>query len=115
MLRNMGPVRIVIKTRSDKSNPDKKYTNITKYAQARNIWINLATTDGKVEISVRDDGVGFDPAARRGSAHGLVGMRFRVEAEGGALTVQSTPGQGTLIRARLPASTARTAEESVRQ
>ena len=85
-------------------------TNITKYAQARNIWINLATTDGKVEISVRDDGVGFDPAARRGSAHGLVGMRFRVEAAGGALTVQSTPGQGTLIRARLPASTARTAE-----
>lgn len=33
MLRNMGPVRIVLKTRSDKKNPDKKYTNITKYAK----------------------------------------------------------------------------------
>jgi hypothetical protein len=33
MLRNMGPVRIVIKTTSDKRDPDKKYTNITKYAK----------------------------------------------------------------------------------
>ena len=33
MLRNMGPVRVVIKTSSDKQDPDKKYTNITKYAK----------------------------------------------------------------------------------
>ena len=33
MLRNMGPVRIVIKTRADKRDPEKKYTNITKYAK----------------------------------------------------------------------------------
>ena len=77
-------------------------TNITKYAQARNVWITLAKSEGWVEISVRDDGIGFDPAVQRGSAHGLVGMRFRVEAEGGVLTVESKPGQGTLILARLP-------------
>ena len=79
-------------------------TNITKYAQARNVWITLARRDGKVEVSVRDDGVGFDPEAQRGSAHGLVGMRFRVEAEGGTLLVQSAPGQGTMIQACLPES-----------
>ena len=79
-------------------------TNITKYAQARNVWVTLAKRDGQVEVSVRDDGVGFDPKVQRGSAHGLVGMRFRVEAEGGVLTVESQPGQGTLIRARLPES-----------
>ena len=54
------------------------------------------------QVSVRDDGVGFDPSLRSSSAHGLVGMRFRVEAEGGRLFVQSTPGQGTLIRVTLP-------------
>ena len=88
-------------------------TNITKYAQARNVWVSLGTPDGQVEISVRDDGVGFDTGTRRGSAHGLVGMRFRVEAEGGVLTVSSTPGQGTTIRARLPETILRKNEEPV--
>ena len=90
-------------------------TNITKYARARNVWITLGTGNGKVEVSVRDDGVGFDTTTQRGSAHGLVGMRFRVEAEGGTLTVQSTLGEGTLIQARLPASTLRTAPEPAPQ
>jgi signal transduction histidine kinase len=79
-------------------------TNITKYAQARNVWVELSKSDGQVEVSVRDDGVGFDPKVQRGSAHGLVGMRFRVEAEGGVLTVESNPGKGTRVRARLPES-----------
>lgn len=79
-------------------------TNITKYAKAANVWIKLAARDEKVEISVRDDGVGFDPATRSGSAHGLVGMRFRVQAEGGSLLVRSKPGEGTLIQATLPRS-----------
>jgi len=84
-------------------------TNITKYAKARNVWVNLAANDGQVEISVRDDGVGFDASARPGSAYGLVGMRFRVEAEGGTMVVVSAPGQGTLIRVTLPRSAEGTA------
>ena len=43
-------------------------------------------------------------AAQSASAHGLVGMRFRVEAESGSLTLRSAPGQGTLIRVTLPAA-----------
>lgn len=78
-------------------------TNITKYAGASHVWIELAQHDDMVEILVRDDGVGFDPRARRASAYGLVGMRFRVEACGGKLTIDSTPGQGTSVRAILPA------------
>jgi signal transduction histidine kinase len=54
---------------------------------------------------VRDDGVGFDTTARSTSAHGLVGMRFRVEAGGGSLILQSAPGRGTSIRVSLPAAT----------
>jgi signal transduction histidine kinase len=84
-------------------------TNIAKYAKARRVWIGLAMEDAQVEVSVRDDGVGFDPSLRSSSAHGLVGMRFRVEAEGGHLFVQSAPGQGTLIRVTLPVAAPTTA------
>jgi signal transduction histidine kinase len=83
--------------------------NITKYAKARQVWISLAANDDLVQVSVRDDGIGFDTTAQPGSAHGLVGMRFRVEAEGGTLTLASAPGQGTLIQATLPAATRSTA------
>jgi signal transduction histidine kinase len=80
-------------------------TNISKYASATQVWITLAAHDGQVEVSVRDDGIGFDTAAPRSSTYGLMGMRFRVEAEGGTLTLNSAVGQGTLIRVRLPQST----------
>jgi len=84
-------------------------TNITKYAKASHVWVDLATHDGQVEVSVRDDGIGFEPSAQSGSAYGLVGMRFRVEAEGGTMAVVSAPGQGTLIRVTLPGSAQGTA------
>lgn len=81
-------------------------TNIGKYAKARHVRIELGSQDGHVTVSVRDDGVGFDPARPANSAYGLVGMRFRVEAEGGALTVESAPGQGTQLRVSLPSGRA---------
>lgn len=76
-------------------------TNITKYARAQHVWVRLATDNGQVEVSVRDDGVGFDTSVQPRSAYGLVGMRFRVEAEGGTLALVSAPGQGTLIQVKL--------------
>lgn len=79
-------------------------TNITKYANAKNIWISLTTHNGRVEISIRDDGVGFDTSIKPISAYGLMGMRFRVEAEGGVLTLNSAPGLGTRIHVTLPES-----------
>ena len=80
-------------------------TNIAKYAKAKQVWVSLAVQNGHVQVSVRDDGVGFDTTTQSTSSHGLVGMRFRVEAEGGSLTLQSAPGTGTLIRVSLPAAT----------
>ncbi len=77
-------------------------TNISKYAQASHVWLGLSRHEGRVEATVRDDGVGFDASMPNRSAHGLKGMRFRVEAEGGVLTVTAAPGLGTLIAARLP-------------
>lgn len=86
-------------------------TNITKHARASQVWVTLGMQDGQVEVSVRDDGAGFDTQVKTTSAYGLVGMRFRVEAEGGALTVVSAPGRGTLIQVRMPAHVAQTTAE----
>ncbi|MBA4109949.1 MAG: histidine kinase [Leptothrix sp. (in: Bacteria)] len=78
------------------------FTNIAKYAKAKTVTVNLDTQDGRACVTVRDDGVGFDPSQQPSSAHGLLGMRYRVEAEGGELVLQSAPGQGTRIGATVP-------------
>ena len=82
------------------------FTNISKYAQAQQVWLSMGCTDGVVEVSVRDDGVGFDSGGASRSAYGLLGMRYRVEAEGGQLAVISRPGQGTLVRMTIPQASA---------
>jgi signal transduction histidine kinase len=77
-------------------------TNISKYAQARKVWIGLSLEENAARVSVRDDGKGFDPLAKRSSAYGLLGMRFRVRAAGGEFSLTSAPGKGTTISATLP-------------
>jgi PAS domain S-box-containing protein len=73
--------------------------NATKHAQASRVEVSLATRNGRLLLSIRDDGVGgADPA--RGS--GLVGLADRVEALGGSIHVRSRPGDGTHITAELP-------------
>jgi signal transduction histidine kinase len=77
-------------------------TNIGKYAEARHVTILLQDYDSYVSIQVDDDGRGFDPDATNPGSHGLEGMRHRVEAAGGRLTITSTTGQGTRVFAVLP-------------
>ena len=81
-------------------------TNIAKHGKARQVWLRLLQHDGTVEVSVRDDGIGFDTQAPTRSSYGLLGMRYRVESCGGQLQVKSTPGSGTQIQVRLPAKPA---------
>ncbi len=78
-------------------------TNVGKYAEATQVDVSVRNYAGQVEVEIRDDGKGFDPRATRASTHGLAGMRHRVEAAGGKLTVMSRPGGGTRIAAVLPA------------
>ncbi|MFL6629907.1 MAG: CHASE3 domain-containing protein [Vitreoscilla sp.] len=77
-------------------------TNVAKYASASTVHVGVAAHGGWAIIAVRDDGVGFDPSAARTAAHGLAGMRFRVQSARGQLKIKSRPGQGTTIQARLP-------------
>ncbi|TMH27968.1 MAG: histidine kinase [Betaproteobacteria bacterium] len=82
------------------------FTNIAKHARAKQVEVTLAQHDSTAEISVCDDGAGFDPSVRRASTHGLLGMRYRVEAEGGRFRLESAPGRGTRVSATLPACAA---------
>lgn len=77
-------------------------TNIGKYAEATKIVISLLNMDGYIKVEVRDNGKGFDSSAVCPNSHGLAGMRHRVEAAGGRLTVTTALLAGTKISAVLP-------------
>jgi len=80
-------------------------TNVARHARARRVWIELQQQGSALILTVRDDGVGFDPRAARsqavrGGSFGLLGMQQRVDLLGGEFSIKSRPGQGTCVRAR---------------
>lgn len=77
-------------------------TNVGKYAEAKQVDISVRNYGTHVEVDIKDDGKGFNVGEIRASTHGLAGMRHRVEAAGGRLTLISAPGNGTRISAVLP-------------
>jgi signal transduction histidine kinase len=76
-------------------------TNVGKHARARVVQLELVRTADEVSLLLRDDGEGFDPA-QPSEGFGLDGMRERVELASGVLDVDSAPGRGTTVRARIP-------------
>jgi signal transduction histidine kinase len=75
-------------------------TNVAKYASATTAQVTVQRVNGNVTIDIADNGVGgADPA----SGSGLTGLADRVAALGGRLVVESPPGGGTVVRARMPA------------
>ena len=74
-------------------------TNTTKHAEASRIDVTVEPRDGRLRVCVRDDGVGgADPAC----GSGLVGLKDRIEAMGGTMTLDSPAGGGTTLIADLP-------------
>jgi signal transduction histidine kinase len=76
-------------------------TNATKHAGASLLRVELLARDGSLEVSVTDDGCGFDPE-RVAGGFGLTGMRERVALVGGSLRIESVPRQGTTVTASIP-------------
>jgi signal transduction histidine kinase len=74
--------------------------NAIKHSGASSIVITLDDRDGRLGFEVRDDGVGFDPAAV--SPNGLINIRDRMEAVGGRMDLDVEPGKGTRIHGSLP-------------
>ena len=77
-------------------------TNIAKYADAKEVVVSLHAYTHHIEVSIEDDGRGFDVDSRQNASHGLPGMRHRIEALNGTLKVSSTPGQGARVQAVFP-------------
>jgi len=77
--------------------------NAAKHASASTVWVRLSFVDGALELSIRDDGSGFEvPSSTMGA--GLRNIRDRIESLGGRLTLISRPGAGTMVGARIPAT-----------
>ena len=76
-------------------------TNVLKHADATRVSIVLARRPDGVAAMIEDDGRGFDTAAGDGGI-GLIGMRERLSLVDGHLTVESAPGRGTTIVAKVP-------------
>ena len=82
-------------------------TNILRSAHATHVWLTIVVDAEELTLTVRDNGRGFDVAAVRaramhGSSLGLLSMEERAALIGGRTTIESTPGQGTIVRAWLP-------------
>jgi PAS domain S-box-containing protein len=78
--------------------------NVAKHANASRVTIRLEVVNDEMVLTVHDDGTGFDvaEARARSSRYGMTTMKERVLAAGGELEVDSTPGKGTTLRARIP-------------
>ena len=74
--------------------------NILKHARASEVTMRIVFTDGELDVSIHDDGSGFQPADNI-SGHGLSNMRQRLQKIGGRCLVESKPGHGTTVRMSL--------------
>jgi signal transduction histidine kinase len=79
--------------------------NALKHSLAQNVWITLCQDDEGVDLTVRDDGAGFDPDSPPPEGHfGLPMMRERAQVAAGAFTLNTAPGEGTTVRVHWPAA-----------
>jgi PAS domain S-box-containing protein len=76
--------------------------NIVKHAHAKNVQIEISAEEGNLVLAVGDDGNGFDAAAAPRGRLGMKTMHERAEAAGGQLEVESAPGKGTRLQAKVP-------------
>jgi len=106
--RSMIPVELDVRTEVRLPEPievaayyvaSEALANATKHSHGSLIHVSVATRNGSLLLSIRDDGVGGATAAR---GSGLLGLTDRVQALGGSIHVSSPPGDGTRVTAELP-------------
>jgi two-component system nitrate/nitrite sensor histidine kinase NarX len=72
-------------------------SNVAKHAEASKVEIHLRQDEGAVNVTIEDDGRGFDPDTSASGHYGLSMMRERAESAGVRLSVTSKPGEGTQV------------------
>lgn len=75
--------------------------NVAKHAQAKRVVINVASNKESISISVKDNGIGFDPQVLKAPTEephwGLLSMQRKAASIGAALNIDSMPGMGTKV------------------
>jgi signal transduction histidine kinase len=79
-------------------------TNVVKHAHASQVWVDLSVEDELVNLTVQDNGIGFDEGKSQSNGIGLTGLRERITIAGGTLNINSTPKRGTILSAQFPLS-----------
>jgi len=78
-------------------------SNAGRHSGAQSVEVTLACREGALELSIQDDGCGFDPqSSPQAGSFGLIGMGERARLAGGSLEVATVPGHGTRVTVRLP-------------
>lgn len=82
-------------------------TNVARHAQAKHVWLDVILRDGRLRMTVRDDGIGFDPEAMRaravqGNSMGLLNMAERARLGAGDFHIASVVGKGTTLTLDVP-------------
>lgn len=77
-------------------------SNVRRHSEAKCVTVELCSRRTFVDVSVTDDGRGFDPSGRGHDRLGLAGISERVRLLGGAVEIETSPGVGTTVRATLP-------------
>ena len=89
--------------------------NVAQHALARTVWLSAGLAGAELELTIEDDGCGFDPAVAASVVEkghlGIVGMRERAGLLNGTVNIDSRPGLGTRVRVRLPVE--READEQI--
>jgi signal transduction histidine kinase len=76
--------------------------NCLKHAEASRVQIDLHLESARIELSIADDGRGFNQQTAAGRGEGLAGMRARIEQLDGQFNITTAPNQGTVVKAVLP-------------
>lgn len=82
--------------------------NVARHSEAVNVVTSLRFTDSEVQLSVKDDGAGFEPGRATDATLGIIGMVERAGLVGGTLDIDSGPHRGTSVRAAIPIAPAAT-------
>ena len=76
--------------------------NVARHAQATAVWLTIEGENGRYQLTLRDNGRGFDPQRTPATGHyGLLGLRERARLTGGQFHIESQPGAGTTLRLRV--------------
>jgi signal transduction histidine kinase len=88
-------------------------TNVIKHAEATQAWVDLTVEDKTINLTVQDNGHGFDEGKPQSNGIGLTGLRERVTLVGGKFNISSNPVRGTILLAQFPLPADTTGQEAI--